>query len=527
MTPPIESPLHSDDPTFPELLSLGRSIVRGTGWTVGARLTVQGIAVVSTLILARILIPADFGLVALASAFSGALQAISEFSFDVVLIQNQRAGRTEYDTAWTLSVCRNAIVALILLVSAHVIASSFGDPRLEPIVYWLALATAVDGAQNIGIVDFRKELAFDKDFAFMVVGKLGSFIVTVPLALILRSYWALVAGMVAGSMVRVLLSFAMHSYRPRISFAGWRDLLHFSKWLVFGNVCDFVFGRSSTFIIGKISGEQAIGIINLASEITGIVTGTFLSPLRRAMFPGYSKFSHDVGQLQASFVDVTAVMFLVGAPLTLGIGVVADPLVRVMLGEHWLGAIPLVQVLAVSQLFQLLTAGASPIFLATGRPQFTTVVQVGRVLVILPFLVFATERAGALGAAYCYLVVSILVAVCDFVLVKLVLRVPLSRLIRGWWRPTAAVVAMVWAVAEFEKHWPTSESMGSVTLMLIAAVALGAVIYLVFGICLWLLAGLPRGAETQLFTVMKMVVGNSYKTFTSFQRRQREKFGPH
>jgi lipopolysaccharide exporter len=210
MTSPSSAAKSSDAPIFPGPLDIGRAMAKGTGWTVGTQLIIQAIAMLSTMVLARLLVPADFGLVALATALSGALHAISEFSFDLALIQNQSAARREYDTAWTLSICRNAILAGVLAAGAGLIASAFGDERLEPVVYWLALGTFFSGFQNIAVVDFRKQLAFHRDLVFMVVGKLGPVVVTVPLAFIWRDYWALVAGIVAGSIFRVALSFGMH-----------------------------------------------------------------------------------------------------------------------------------------------------------------------------------------------------------------------------------------------------------------------------------------------------------------------------
>lgn len=504
--PSPEGSSPSDVTPFSEPFDLGRSMVRGAGWTVGARFAVLVIGTVSTIILARLLVPADFGLVALASAFSAALQAISEFSFDVALIQNQRAERRHYDTAWTLSILRNVIVAIALVVGARLIAASFGDARLVPIIYCLALATVLDGLQNIGIVNFRKELTFHRDFIFMVLGKLGSFVVTVPLALTWRNYWALVAGMVAGSFINTVLSFAMLEYRPRFTLACWQQLMHFSKWLVFSNVCSFIYGRSSTFILGKIVGEQEIGILGIAGQITSIVTGTFLAPLRRAIFPSYSKVTDDFGQLQRGFTDVTAIVFVIGAPLTLGIGLVADPLVRVMLGDRWIGAIPLIQVLAVGQFFQLITAAVDPIFLATGRPHYISIVTAGRTLLVVPMLIFAIERAGALGAAYAFLVVGMLTVICDFTLVIHLLHLPISRVLAGWWRPSLAVAAMTVAVFEVQYHWPISQSLSDLTFMLMAAIAVGAIVYAACELSLWLVVGRPRGAETQLFAAVKLAV---------------------
>lgn len=507
MKTPIGVPTSpSDDRSFSVPLDIGRAMAKGTGWTVGTQLAIQVIAMLSTIILARLLVPADFGLVAVATALAGALHAITEFSFDLALIHNQNAARREYDTAWTLSICRNAILAGALAAGARLIASSFGDERLEPVVYWLALGTFFAGFQNIAVVDFRKELAFHRDLVFMVVGKLGPALVTVPLAFIWRDYWALVAGIVAGSVFRVVLSFAMHNYRPRISFDGWHGLLHFSKWLLIGNLCAFIYGRSSTFVLGKISGASAVGVFTLSGEIAGIATANLLMPLRRAILPGYAKLATDVERLRDIFEDIFAVVFLVSAPLTLGIGLVADPLVRITLGEQWLGAIPLIQILCVGDFLQAITAAASPIYIATGRPHYTMVLFAGSAIAMVPLLIIGAERAGALGAAYATLIVTVLSAALDFVLVNRLLHLSISRLLAGCWRSIISVIVMVAAVIELRALWPISQSFANLSLMLAAAVAVGGVVYSVCGFMLWMLAGRPRGAERHLSEVIKMVL---------------------
>ena len=142
--------------------------------------------------------------------------------------------------------CKTIVAVLLLPFCAGVVipVAIF----LIPFAATRSLGTFFNGFQNIAVVDFRKELAFHRDLVFIVLGKLGPVVVTLPLAFLWRDYWALVAGIVAGSIFRVALSFAMHSYRPRIAFDGWHDLIHFSKWLLLGNLSVFIIGRSSTFI---------------------------------------------------------------------------------------------------------------------------------------------------------------------------------------------------------------------------------------------------------------------------------------
>ena len=115
---PAETDSGPDPAGAPANSDIRTKIAKGVGWTVLTRLSIQGIGIISILIMARLLVPEDFGLVALATTFSGALMAMSEFGFDTVLIQNQNATRRHYDTAWTMSVIRNAVLAIALSATA-------------------------------------------------------------------------------------------------------------------------------------------------------------------------------------------------------------------------------------------------------------------------------------------------------------------------------------------------------------------------------------------------------------------------
>ena len=189
----------------------------------------------------------------------------------------------------------------------------------------------------------------------------------------------------------------------------------------------------------------------------------------------------------------------------------ANPLVRITLGEQWLGAIPLIQILCVGDFLQLITAAASPIYVATGRPHYTAVLFTGSAIAMVPSLIFATERAGALGAAYATLAVTLLFAILDFILVNRVLHLSMSRLLAGCWRPIISVIAMVAAVTELQALWPMSQSPGNLSLMLAAAVAAGVGI---FGlrVCPVDLGGPPRGAERHLFGAIKMALKDISQT---------------
>lgn len=503
MTPAAASNLSRD--AGQDRPSLAREMVKGTGWTVLTRLGVQGIGFVSTVILARLLVPADFGLVTLATGFAAAIQAASEFSFDVVLIKNQQATRTQYDTVWTLSVCRNTLLGVLLAAAAGPIASLLGDARLEPIVFWLAIANFIDGFQNVGIVEFRKELAFHKDLVFNIICKLGSFVVTVPLAVVWRNYWALVAGVVANAVIRLLLSFAMHGYRPRISIASWREIMHFSKWLLLNNIAAFLFYRSDTFIIGKLAGAGGVGVYSIAYEIANLLSANLMAPIRRAIYPGFVKMSDDVERLRQTFTDMIALVALVGAPMTVGLGLTAQPVVHLLLGGQWVGSIPLIQILSLYGFLGLVSSGSGPIFMALDKPQYLTWIMIGGVVSVVPLLIVGVIYGGLPGAAWAVTVSVLLATVTDFLLVTRLLRLPSRYLIAAAWRPFVATALMTLAVTTVQAVMPAAGGETNAIRVLLASILMGAAAYSVSVFLLWLAAGRPEGAERHF---VKLLLGS-------------------
>ncbi len=333
--------------------SIGHRMASGAGWTISLRLAVRGIGLVSTVILARLLVPEDFGLVAMAMLLYQILEILSELNLEVVLLVEQDAGPDYYNTVWTLSVLRGAITAGALCLLAGPAAQFFRETRLETVVYVLALVALLEGLSNVGVVNFRKELNFGADFTYGVAAKLCSFVATVPLAFLFRTYLALALGMVVTAAARVVLSYTMHPYRPTLTLSRWRETLSFSVWLLFANILGSLYRRADTFLISKLAGAVPLGVYSIAHEISSLPTSELVAPVRRAILPGYAKMAREPERLRATFVDGFALIFLFSTPIAAGIGLTADPLVRLFLGSKWLDAIPLTQILALFGLFAL------------------------------------------------------------------------------------------------------------------------------------------------------------------------------
>lgn len=481
------------------LKEIDSKIAKGAAWMVSFKLIDRGLGLISTIILARLLIPEDFGLVAMAMILIGALQLLISFSFDVPLIQNQNAGRDQFDTAWTFNVLFASLCAAVLAFVAEPAAHFYREQRLEVVIYLLAVGFAVQGFSNIGPVIFRREMRFDLEFKFLLGKRLASLLVTIPLAFWLKNYWALVIGQLTGTFVSVSLSYLVSDYRPRFSFKAKVELFHSSKWLMMNNILQFLNGRAAEFVIGRLAGAQVLGIYAIASEISTLPTTELVAPINRAAFPGYARVASEVDVLRSSFLNVISMIALFALPAGLGIAAVADLMVPAVLGAKWLTSIPLIQVLAIYGVIQALQTNIAYIYLATGHVRLVTITGAVQFAVLLALLIPGIHYQGATGAAWAFLGAVVLMIPVNQILIAKRLELSGTEFMTKIFRPLVASVLMVCVIWVIKANLPLGTEAKSDVFALLLCIGVGALLYVLCLYGLWSLASRPYGAERLCF----------------------------
>lgn len=475
--------------------NISTKMAKGAVWMVAFKLMERSIGLISTIILARLLEPDDFGLVSIATAFLGLLMLLTSFSFDVVLIQKQDAGRSLYDTAWTFNVIFAALLSILLSVVAIPFAKFYSEPRLEAILYILALGSLINGFGNIGPVAFRKELQFHKEFYFQLAKKLMGFAVCMLLAFTVRNYWALVWGTFAGNLLAVLLSYKVHPYRPRFCLSGRKELFGFSMWLFVNNTIFFAYHRMADFIISKLLGSHALGVYSLSYELSNLPTTELVAPINRAVLPGYSKMANDVDALRQGFINVLSMIALFAIPAGVGIFLVAEPLVLVFLGGKWLEAIPLIKILALSGVLVALQNNASVIYNAIGKPKYMTFIVVIHVFVLfIPSMIYLLDVDGVLGVAEAYLFSNIVIWPINYLCAMALVKAKFKSILLVLWRPLLSSCIMFVATTKLIMYFDM-HSKGD-ALLLISFVLVGVLVYILVILILWMISRKPTGAES-------------------------------
>ena len=473
-------------------------MARGAAWLVLFRLADRGIGFISTLILARVLVPEDFGLVAMGTSILAALELLGAFSFDIALIQNQKAERRHYDTAWTFAVlfgCMNAAGMCLLAVPA---VSFFNEPRVEHLMYALALCTFIQGFDNIGIVAFQKDLELHKEFWLGLTKKLIGFAVTISAALLLHSFWALVCGILALRVSGLALSYWLHPYRPRFSLAAASELFNFSKWLLLNNFLIFLNNRGTDFVIGKFSGARSLGLYSIAYELANLPTTELVYPISRAVFPGYSRLAGDIAELRRAFVQVIALVALLTVPAGALIGLVAEPVVQLLLGPKWADAVPLIHILAVFGIVRSLHGPTGSIYLALGKPRRVAALQCVQLSIAIALMLLLVPRLGSIGAAWSILAGASTAMALNYTMVLRELSLSLVELLQALWRPIFGAAMMAVVLGATAGLWPADTGAASTALRLSVMSALGALCYLVTVVACWSVGGRPQGAEMQV-----------------------------
>ena len=350
--------------------SIFRQVLRSGLWTLGLRLSSRALGFVRTIVLARLLFPADFRLIAMAMLFVTGLDSITQTGMQQALIQKKTDIRECLDTAWAVTLARSLVLCLTLVFAAPFVAEFFATPRLTDILRVVSLSVLLGGFANIGIVFFQKDLAFDRQFAFEWWASVLEFGLTVLLAAVLRDVWALVWGGLAGNVLRVVLSYTLHPYRPSLRFdpAAFRELLDFGKWVSGFAVVGFAVSQLDSILLGRMLGATPLGYYQMAFLTAVIPSSEVAIAFSMVVFPSFSMLQDQPGRLRESFEKVLQVSAMVCMPIGFGILAVAPEFIRVVLGERWQEIALTMQVLSVMGIAKALEGTTNSLLMAVGRP---------------------------------------------------------------------------------------------------------------------------------------------------------------
>ena len=461
----------------------------------------------STLVLVHLLTPNDFGLVALAFSISQGVEMLSVFGIEDAVVRHHAPDRAIYDTAYTLNAVRAIGTAFMIAVSAWPMAAFFGEPRLTVVVLSLAISTLLAGFQNIGAVDFRRNLTYGIEFQLRILPRLVSVAASLTIAFFFRTYWAIIVGTLVNRIATVLLTYRFHPYRPRLTLRAWRDLTGFSLWIWITGIVWLLRDRVGTFVIGRMLGIQSVGLFSMAMEVAVLPLSELMIPLTGVLFSTFSRASRDAQETVRLYLRFLGASALVVIPAGIGVAVIADPLTRLMLGPQWLSAIPVIQVMAACSPLAIISFISRSLFEARGIMSSPFKVTLVSALLRILLCVALAPSLGVLGVCIGAIATDLIDQVCLLTMTIRLLDISPLSVASQLWRPivSAAAMAAGLLVAGLDSGWPGA---GSATLLieLVVAASLGSALFFGADIILWLWVGSPYGAETDMLLAVRRTI---------------------
>ncbi len=321
------------------------------------------------------------------------LEAFSQTGFQAALIQKKRESRDYLNDAWTILLLRGFFLCSIIVLSAPNIANFFKTAEALPIIRVIGLIFLIQGFINIDIISFRKELNFKKQYLFEISGFVSDFLISIVLVFLIRNVWALVVGKLVGETARLIASYSLSKFRPKLSFC-WqkiRELHFFGRWISWVNTMVFLVTQGDSILVGRMFGPISLGVYKLASTISNLPVTEITHVVSELTFPAYALFQDDRVRLRKAVAKTFKATFVLSAIVSLMIFLFIEAFATHFLGEKWLSIIPLTRILVIAGFIRSIQAIPGAFFYAIGKPHIDTSAQVVR-LISFVFLILLLFR---------------------------------------------------------------------------------------------------------------------------------------
>ncbi len=394
----------SRQPTSP-VRPLRQLVVRGAFWTIGGYGATQVLRLASNLVLARLLFPEAFGLLALAGMFIQGLQMFSDLGLRPSIIQSKRGDDPDFlNTAWTLQIIRGAGLWVCSCLIAWPAAMVYGEPQLVHLVPACGLVALVMAFDSTAMLTRSRHLALGRLMFLELGSQVVGFGASVAFAVAYRSVWAFVVGGIVGTMFRTALShIVLGGIRNRLQWdrEASRELLHFGKWILLSTMMMFMTQQGDRMLLGRYLSLGMLGVYSLAFALADALTQVVSTLSHRVVYPALSKVARDDRNgLEHVYRQVRRRLDVLVLPLAGILMVAGDHVIALLYDARYAEAGWILRVLALRVALNCTLPGASVCLMAIGRLQYGTIAIVAKGLWLAAGIPLGFYLYGLAGAVW-------------------------------------------------------------------------------------------------------------------------------
>ncbi|MBA4376394.1 MAG: hypothetical protein C0401_09510 [Anaerolinea sp.] len=368
--------------------SLLSATIKGTAWNYVTFALSKGVTFIATLILARLLTPNEFGLMAIGLIAIGFLDTFSGMGVENVIVYKQENIEHNSNVAFTLGLIINSTISITTFLIAPFVATFFNDPRVTDIIRALSVIFVIWGIGNIHAARLKKELRFHQTLLPELGKSTAKAIVSIGMALLGYGVWSLVWGQIAANVAASSLYWLAYRWRPRLDLDldTSRELLGYSSQTVLTAFMGVIVSNLDYLIVGKRLGSENLGYYTMAFRVPELLIINTCYIVSNALFPAYSKLQNDLKMLQKGFLLTLRYIALYTIPVGVGLIIVTPELIKVVFGNRWIPAIPVMQAISLYAVVYSLSFNAGDIYKAIGRPDIMNKLGLINLALAIPLL---------------------------------------------------------------------------------------------------------------------------------------------
>ena len=435
------------------------------------------ISFANTIILARILSPDDYGLMAMAMVVCGFIAFFNEIGLGSAIIQRKDITNQQLNGAFSISI----IASLLLYAFTYFLAPRVGDfynnPQIASMLIVLAISFVIGAFSTVSNALISKNMQFKALAGVEFITILLQAILTLVLAILDYKAWALVYGFIIAQLIRAILVFVLAKWRPT-KFGEFKEaisLIKFGLTVTYSRLTWYAYSNAATFIIGKFSGEKQLGIYSMAATLAGLPTEHLTSLIRQVASPIFAKLQEDLQELNTLLCGFTGGLAMITFPVLAGMAVTAPELIPILLGEQWLAVVFPMQALAVMGLLNSISPLLTQALTSTGKvkitAKYTTLCSI-----VVPLTVFVgVIWDGINGVAVVLPIVYGLLLIVLLMLCKKHIQLSLSRYFSVLITPISGSIVMTLSV--FVSNQLLTQYFNLIILFIVE-VCIGVIVYL-------------------------------------------------
>ena len=373
-------------------------VVTATKWSTITEIIAKLVAPITTIILARLLTPEAFGVVATVTMIISFAEIFTDAGFNKYLIQYEFKDNEDKNKCTSVAFWTNLIISLLLFaiiaIFADPLAKIVGNPGLGNVIIIACANIPLSAFSSIQNALFKRDFDFKTLFVVRMIGIFIPLLITIPLALLLKNYWALIVGTIALNLSNAIILTVKSKWKPNLfyDFNLLKRMFSFSVWTMIESVSIWLTGYVDIFVISIYLNQYYLGIYKTSIATVGQIMGLVTAATTPILFSALSRLQNDEKAFKEMFFKFQKIVGLLVIPIGVGLFVYSDFVTFILLGSQWKEAAGFIGIWGLtSALTIMLSAYCSEVYRAKGKPKLSFLAQILHLIALIPTLLICVK----------------------------------------------------------------------------------------------------------------------------------------